>query len=181
MNVRSQTALGLTFALAAALGWPSAAHAYEEQVTVGVVLDYAVLPLAPDEVGMHGVNGGLAASYGLGDTFSLEARLEHAVFPDTTAATHLSRASLGLTYAVDVLTLVPLFGVGAGGAIGVRDGDVTGDLSLYASFGLDYLASRTWLLGAEVRAEVLPLRNIAPVDLLAITAGLKFALIFDTY
>lgn len=181
MNLRSQLAIGLPFALAAVLGCPSAAEAYEEQVTVGLVVDYAALPLAPEDAGVHGVNGGVIASYGLGEALSLEARLEHGVFPEATAATQLSRGSLGLSYGVDLVSVVPLFGLGAGGAVGVRDGVVAGDLSLYASFALDYLASRSWLVGAEVRAEVLPLRNIVPADLLALTAGLRVALIFDTY
>jgi hypothetical protein len=181
MRHRSHRLAGLGLGLVAALSFPGEAHAYEEQVTVGLVIDYGLLPMAPSGAGMHGLNGGITASYGLGDTFSLEARLEHAYFPDPDAATHLARGTFGMTYAVDVLTLVPLFGAGLGGALGVRDGDAAGDLVLYGSFALDYLVSRQFLVGGEVRAEVLPIRNIAAVDLLAITAGLRIAWIFDTY
>ncbi len=168
-------------AFAALVGPATPARAYEEQVTVGLAVDYAVAPLA-DPDALHGLNGGLVTSYGLGDTFSLEARLEHAALVRGLEWRNLSRATVGLTYAIDVLTLVPLFGVGVGGALGVSNGDVEGDVVLYGSFALDYLFdSRRWLLGVEARAEVLPIGSIDFADRLLVTAGLRVAMIFDTY
>jgi hypothetical protein len=160
---------------------PRSARAYEEQVSLGFAAGYASLPTAPDGAPRHGVNGGLRTTYGFGDAWSLEARLEHAFFPDELAPTHLTRLAVGATYAIDVLRVVPFFGFGVGGALGVRDGHVQPDLVLYGSVGLDYLVSRRWLVGLDVRAEVLPVRNIDPVDVVAVTAGLRASILWDTY
>jgi hypothetical protein len=167
--------------LAGTLAAPPVARAYEEQVSLGFTIGYANLPTAPDEAPRHGVNGGLRTTYGLGDTWSLEARLEHAFFPDAHAPTHFSRLSIGATYALDVLRVVPFFGFGVGGALGVSDGHAAGDLVLYGAIGLDYLVSRRWLVGIDARVEILPVRNIDPVDLVAITAGLRAGILWDTY
>lgn len=155
---------------------PAGARAYEEQLTVGVDAGYA---LASFDGATHGLTVGVDGSVGLGDLFSLRARAGYGLHPED-PTTHVAMAGAEVVYLLDVLEWVPYFGVGVDGFVTARDGDTRGDLGLHAVVGLDWLASRDWLLGLDIRPYLLPLAfDDAPLDPVYLTVTLRASLIFD--
>lgn len=143
----------VTAAALAGLGAPASALAYEDQMGLSVGLGGEVAMTDP-------VSGGpgatLTFAYGLGDTFELRVHADYLVHvTDETA--HRVLGAVDLVYLLDILTVVPYFGVSAGGAVTVADRSTVGDLVLGAIVGIDFVLSRTFTLGLEVRPYVLPL------------------------
>jgi hypothetical protein len=135
------------------------AHAYEEQASLDTALGYALV--VDDDVSAQGASAELGASVGLSDTYVARATLGYAGLRESTDAgrsvQHLGRLRVEALYLLDVLKVVPFFGLGAsltnnphdsGPLLPVRIG---GQLV----FGFDYLASRSWTLGLDVRAALL--------------------------
>ncbi len=134
--------------LSAALLWPlPRARAYEDQLTVGVAPGYAVR-FSEERTGHYAVLG-LSSSLGLDQTWSARARLGYAIEP-VSEPVHLFLASADIIYLVDVLQIVPYLGVGIDG-IGTLTGSIFDtDAGIHAVLGLDYLYSRTVILGLEI-------------------------------
>jgi hypothetical protein len=164
--------------LAALLCWapPSPTHAYEDQLTVGLDTGYA---LAMMNGASHGIAVGLNASVGLGDLFSLRGRVGYGHHPHG-AGLHAGSAGAEVIYLLDVLEWVPYFGLGADGFVFASGGDHRFDLGLHAVVGIEWLASRDWLIGLDIRPFVLPLAfRDAPLDPVYFTTTLRFSFIFD--
>ncbi|MFW5876662.1 MAG: hypothetical protein ACOCXM_07990 [Myxococcota bacterium] len=154
----------------------SGTRAYEDQLTVGVDTGYALV-LA--EGASHGWTVGADASVGLGDLFSLRGRAGYGFHPQG-GGLHVAAAGAEVLYLLDVLEWVPYFGVGADGFFMALDGSTRGDLGLHAVLGVEWLASRDWLLGLDVRPYVLPLAfRDAPLDPIYLSVTLRYSLIFD--
>jgi hypothetical protein len=149
--------------------WPRpAAHAYEDQATLGFGAGYG--HFVSDSAPAHGLLTDVLGSVGLTQSWSLRGRISHAWHPGDPDEQVLHLAA-GLTHAFDVIELVPYFGLGAGALARVRDGDVavepTGNLGL----GLDYLLSREVILKLDLDARfVLTQLDSDPVYLAALGA-----------
>ncbi|MFW6066755.1 MAG: hypothetical protein ACOC97_00335 [Myxococcota bacterium] len=173
--MRRSAALPLALMVVAALP-PGSARAYEDQVTLGLDAGYA---LALGDGTAHGVTAGLEASIGLGDVLSLRGRLGYGHHPGGDGL-HVAVAGGELLYVLDVLEWVPYFGLGADAFMTVASGDARGDLGLHAVVGLEWLGSRDWLVGLDIRPYLLPLAfDEDPLDPVYLSITLRYSLIFD--
>jgi hypothetical protein len=144
-------------------------RAYEDQLTLGVGAGYAhdfssTLPV-------HGAVVDVAASTGLSQVFTLRAQLSYAFYPGHPGAgdpaLHAALAGAELLYIIDVIQVVPYFGAGLDGVGRVRNGDCRVDGAAHLVVGLDYLVSRGFALGLDLRSHLL-LTSLDrdPVDLM---------------
>lgn len=141
--------VGLVAALCMAIG-PAPALAYEDQLGASLGLGLARSPS-----GDRPRSGGYleaGATLGLDDVFSLRTRLGYALHPghDALDAQHLAFVATDLVYALDILTWVPYFGAGLTAQVWAAD-DADFDAGVQLIGGLDYLASRRWVFGLELR------------------------------
>ncbi len=185
--VRTPSPAGLLAALlfgTALLGAPSPASAYEDQATLFVDLGYGAA-LANDALPTHGAQLGLGGSWGLNDAWTLRGRLSYAAHP-ADRPMHVAMAGVEVFYLLDIVQLVPFFGVGIDGLATVTDlgaGSVFDvDLALHAIVGLDYLVNRRVVVGVDVRPYILPLafdaETLAPVYL---SASVRLSIVFERY
>jgi hypothetical protein len=161
---------------------PSAARAYEDQATLEIGLGYA-----------HAFAGGLSASgpalavagsVGLGDVWTLRAMLGGSVHPAVSGETPTAAVPFGgveLLYVVDVLQWVPCVGLGIDVVGTVSATGVGADLAAHTVLGLDWLVSRAWLLGVDVRAYLLlsDLATGTPRFPVYLTFAVKTGVVFD--
>lgn len=144
-----------SFRVLAASAWllvSTRARAYEDQATVDAALSYVVVAESAS-LPVHGAGVELGASWGLGPSTSVRAAAGYAALVDARESAHLGRLRLEALYALDVLQLVPFAGLGASVLAGEgADGGVQLRPGGHVVLGLDYLASRTWLVGLDLRA-----------------------------
>lgn len=160
---------------------PPGAHAYEDQATLGVDLGWSGAPSAQAGVPRHGATLGVSGTWGLGDTWALGARLAYALHP-ADAPLHVGVAGVEVLYLVDVLSVVPSLGVGIDGFFGIRDGRLGADLAVHALLSFDYLMSRRWLLGVDVRAFALPFAfDDGGLSPFAMQASVRLSATFDRF
>jgi hypothetical protein len=138
--------------MGAALGVPCPARAYEDQVGVWGVAGYTGI-VGDTRLPPHAVHLGAGLGVGLGDTWELRGRADYAFHVEST---HRIGLAMDLVYVLDVLSVVPYLGIGAGGAITVLPevlglGDLRGDFLATVVLGLDVLLDRTWTVGIELR------------------------------
>jgi hypothetical protein len=150
------------FAIACGAAWllgSARAHAYEEQASLDAALGYALV--VDDDVSAQGASAELGASWGLSDTYVARATLGYASVVEATdagrAVQHLGRLRVEALYLLDVLKVVPFFGLGASLTNNPHDSGQLLPVRLggHLVFGVDYLASRSWTLGLDVRAALL--------------------------
>ncbi len=148
----------------ASLLWATSARSDEREWSVALTPAYAVAYV--DGRTGHGGGYSLDVGYGVSDSLSLHVQgmmTWHSLDGSRTASPGAVAgfgAMAGLTYTLDVIRLVPSFSL-AVGAIGVRAGaDYAGSPSVLKSvtgfgiglgFALDYLVSRHFAVGMEVR------------------------------
>ena len=157
------------------VGTATGARAYEDQITLGVGAGYA--HAASDLVPRNGAVFDLSASTGLDPEWSLRGQASYALHPD---AEPLHVIGLGgeLLYLVDVLEVVPYFGVGTGGLCSLRgDADPQIDAELHLALGLDYLLSRS--LALELDARPYFIMSELDRDPFYFTVSLALIFIFD--
>jgi hypothetical protein len=127
------------------------AFAYEDQATLGLGLGYAhAFGLSP----APGAAVALSASLGLGQTLTARALAGYALHP-ARRPLHVGLAGAELLYVIDVIELVPWFGLGADGVLRAQAGELEPELAAHAVLGLDYLVSRELTLSLELRPYVL--------------------------
>jgi hypothetical protein len=132
-----------------ALRVPDVAHAYEDQITLGVGLGYA--NAVSDSLPQHGALLDVSSSIGLSNVWSIRGRLSYAVHPDDSPL-QVGLIGAELLYLIDVVEVVPYFGIGVDGVGRVRHRDLSTDVASHVVVGIDYLASRGITLGLDVRA-----------------------------
>ncbi|MBX3249631.1 MAG: hypothetical protein KF901_20815 [Myxococcales bacterium] len=158
----------------------SEARAYEDKITLGVGVGYAAVLANPD-LPTHGARLAVEVGIGLNDAWSLTPRFEYVLHP-ATSALHVGLLGVEVTYALDIVAVVPVFGLGLDAIGTVRGGSFGADIAAHVVVGLDWLVSRTWLLGLDVRAYFLPLSLAETgVDPVYLTAGLRVAFVFDRF
>jgi len=173
--------LGLLLGLLLAQAWlPSGAAAYEEQTLLGLDLSWG---LAPSSASMpaHGLGLGLSLDWGLGDTLSLQGRVAYAIHP-AAAPGHALGAGLELIYLLDILQVVPFFGIGLDALLSARSGEIAAAPALHLLFGLDYLLDRRWIVGLDIRPHFVPLAFADPgLDPFYLTVGLRLSRVFERF
>lgn len=143
--------LGVLLGLAAARG---TAHAYAEQASFDAAAGYLAIARAP-RLPAHGATLDLGAGLGVGESVVLRGALGYAHLREDGARANAGRLRLEGLYLIDVLRAVPFVGVGASLLLAARPGD---DARLHPGahlvLGLDYLASRAWVIGVDVRTGI---------------------------
>ena len=175
----------LAAAIVAALLSPSAARAYEDQIGLSFGAGYAVVA-SDNPLPHHGFALQLEGSLGLDDTWEVRVIAGYALHLDA-GSLHRVSTGLELVYLIDILELVPFFGLGVDAPVSIWDREGTTDAWIdvagHAVVGLDWLLSREWAIGLEVRPYVLltsfddqPPR---PADPVWITAILRAQMLFE--
>ena len=128
------------------------ARAYEDQYTLGLGAGYA--QAVSNSLPRHGAQFDVNGSVGLGPVFSLRGRLSYAFHPaDQPLNTGLVGAEL--LYLIDIVELVPYFGVGLDGVGRARSSNLELDAAAHLVVGIDYLISRKMILGLDLRSHLL--------------------------
>jgi hypothetical protein len=132
----------------------SNAHAYDNQASADLGLGYAHLgPHAP--IPGSGSSLSLGAGYGLGDMFTLRASLGYGLHTGDGQKASVGIARTEVAYMLDVLQVVPFFGAGASAWM-FKDGKDTAIApAAHLLLGMDYLITREWTAGVDVRIGML--------------------------
>lgn len=142
-------------------------HAAEHVKQIGVQFGFA--GVAGTEGYFSGYGGALAFSYSLTDALVLATNVtassNQVVDPIKGGRSLLLSQSAGLLYRLDILHIVPYFGALAGlyeviGAVPKTQFK----FGIQLAAGLDYLFSRDFSMGIELRAHALPLDFLAKPD-----------------
>jgi hypothetical protein len=174
----SARAMGTLLGLVLLLFASSPARAYEEQASLDLALGYAGI-VHSDSLRPHLGALDVGASLGIRDFLVLRAALGYGMLLEKNAKTQQAgRARVELAYLIDILKWVPFFGLG----VGVWGVSSQGDLSFLAAghivFGLDYLITRSFTLGVDVRIGML----LDSGDLVSFNEGqLRSSFMFDLF
>jgi hypothetical protein len=148
--------LGVLLVAATSLG-PRTAAADKGQKRFGVQAGFAGLS---SEGSFAGYGGGLTFGYGVTDawTLRLDGTASSNQATDKGGRSLVLGQSIGFQYALDVIELVPFFGVYAS-LYELRGGGLAGTQlkpAISLGVGLDWLASRSFSFGIDVRVHALP-------------------------
>jgi hypothetical protein len=147
----ASTAGGLLVVAASDLCCIASARAYEEQVSLDVAPAYAHFADS-EQLPSQGVGADVGAGFGVSDLGVLRASLGYLALLDGQRVYHAGSIRLEAVYLIDVLQLVPFIGVG--GSLTIAQGSsatVSGLPGGHLVFGLDYLLSRSLILGLDAR------------------------------
>jgi hypothetical protein len=140
--------------LLASVAGAHTAHAYDEQASLDLALGYGALA-ANDRLPRHLLAIDAGGAVGLTDWLVARVGVGYGGLLGDAQTRNVGRGRLELAYLLDVLQWVPFFGVGGG--LWALDGP--SGLGLrpegHLWFGVDYLASRTWTYGVDLRSGVL--------------------------
>ena len=152
-SARARPAVIVLALLAASGALPSGARAYEDQLTLELGVGYAHAFTDGATPG-PGVPLSLAASIGLDDVWTVRATLAYALHPGEPTM-HIGLLGAELLYVVDILEVVPYFGVGVDALTTLSDGALGADFAAHVVVGADWLLSRTAYVGLDVRPYLL--------------------------
>ena len=176
-RARRASACGAALLGLIAIFAPSQARAYEDQLALGLDLGYAIAPLSDAPIPDHGAAAGLSLQLGLNDMFALGVRLGYAIHPGDTSA-HVLTAGLEAVYVVDILEVVPFFGLGVDFFGTVQD-EFRPSVGVHGVLGIDWLFARGWALGVDVRPYWLPLDAALTVDPFYLQIGLRLSALIE--
>jgi hypothetical protein len=143
--------LSCVFSVLCAL--PRRAFAYGEQAELHLAAGYLGAVNATP-ISSTGAALDLGFGIGLNDMFMTRAALGYGATLDNARVLSLGRAGVEVLYLVDVLQIVPFFGLGVGAWL-FDDDALTVAPHAFGTVGLDYLATRTWLFGVDIRLGML--------------------------
>jgi hypothetical protein len=171
--------VGWLLALTAAASAEATALAYEGKISLDFEAGYARV-LSGADLPRQGPMLGVASSIGLGDAWALRFRVSYAIHPGGDPL-HVGVIGVEGIYLIDIVQLVPFFGLGIDAIGTLRAGDFGADPAVHAIVGLDYLVSPRILIGFDVRPYVLPLsiNDLDGVDPVYLTVNARFGLLFD--
>jgi len=174
---RAVIALAGALGLGAAL--PSGAAAYDEQVSLDVNAGWGLAPaleMAPN----HGPTGALATTIGFDDAWAMGINLGWAVHPaftDDSDPFHVGIAGVEGLYYIDILEIVPFFGIGVD-LLPTFDGTQWFvDFAAHLRLSLDYLVSREIAIGVDVRPYIL--LTALSTDPVYLTFQARVSFLFD--
>lgn len=159
---------------------PAAASAYDRQITFGITGGWGWAP-ALEILPNNGPTAGVSASIGFGDAWGVAAYGGWAVHPPFTdsslAPVHVGLFGVEGLYFFDIISLVPIFGLGVD-VLPTFNGTAWGaDMAVHLRASLDYLVSREVIVGLDIRPYVL-LTNLS-LDPVYLTFQLRVSFVFD--
>ena len=146
----STAARGALLALLCWAALPAPARAYEDQVVLGLDIGYA-RALANDDLPANGLLSGLSVDIGIGDAWAIRCRAAYAFHPGGRPL-HLGLAGAEVVYLLDILELVPFFGLGVDGILTQREKALTTQVELQESRIEDF-TERLELKRAQLQAQ----------------------------
>lgn len=156
----------------------STAEAYEDQASIDAELAY-VHAFAKDSKALDGVGVAAGASLGLSNVLTLRGQFMWAFHPSDAPLVSVAWLSADLVYVIDVLEWVPYFGAGADFATFIpSEGDPRGYVGLHPVVGVDYLLSREFTFGLQVKPVIL--LNALDWMPVYLQAGVTFSYLFDS-
>lgn len=174
---RPLAAVPLALAFWALSAAPSAA--YEDRGTLGIEAGYGVVVITDTTLPQHGALFGLELSLGLGDQFAVRAHADYGYHPGDDEM-HVALFGLEGLYLVDIVQVVPYFGLGIDGIATVYQDAAGLELGFHVIVGLEYLLSRSWLIGLDVRPHFLPITlSEGRTDPVYISTTLRVSWVFD--
>jgi hypothetical protein len=158
------------------------AQAYEDQASIDAELHYG--HAVSDTEPAHGAGIGLGASLGLDNVLTFRGQLSWSLHPHRPDALSVFILTGELLYVVDVLEIVPYFGVGLDGVIMAnridRDGAATrADFGVHPVLGVDWLLSRELAVGLQIRSVLL--LTALDRDPLYLKAGATLSYLLDLF
>lgn len=132
---------------------PTQVLAYAEQAELSLAAGYAGAVQIPP-LSETGAALDLGFGIGLNDMFMTRAALGYGVSVADSRVLSIGRARAEVLYVVDVLQIVPFFGLGVGAWL-FDDGGLALAPHGFGTVGLDYLATRAWLFGIDIRLGML--------------------------
>ena len=166
-------------AMVASLALPAGAQAYEDRASVGAELGYGVVVITDTDLPQHGLLAGVEGSIGLWDVLVLRGHAAYAFHPGTDPL-HLILFGVELLYLVDIVQVVPFFGLGVDGLTTFWMDEAALELGLHVTVGAEYLVSRSVAIGIDVRPHFLPITlSEGRLEPVYITANARFSYLFD--
>lgn len=158
---------------------PSTAHAYDRQLTLDVAAGWGLAPVL--EAPNNGPGGGIGASIGFDDAWGLGVYTGWFVHPPFNGgdAVHLGVFGVEGLYYLDILQVVPFFGLGVD-VLPTYDqaADQWGaEFAAHVRASLDYLVSREVIVGIDIRPYVL--FTSLSLDPVYITFLARFSYVLD--
>ncbi|MGF1466455.1 MAG: hypothetical protein ACFCGT_09995 [Sandaracinaceae bacterium] len=150
--MRPRPPLAALIVLASVALAPATARAYEDQLHLALGAGWGFAPTV-DQAPDHGPATALTLEVGLGPAWGIQGVLGASVHPPLLGGDTyvLLLGGAEVTYILDVLSWVPRFGLGLD-VLPATDGSAWRvDGAVHALLGVDYLASRTWGVGLDVR------------------------------
>lgn len=175
---RVRPALPAVAVAVALLSAPASAAAYDRQIAVGVTAGWGLAP-ALEMFPNHGPTAGLSASLGFDDTWGVAVYGGWAVHPpiDGGETFHVGLFGAEALYYIDILEVVPFFGVGVD-ALTQFDGTSWGvDFAAHLRASVDYLLSREVTIGLDIRPYIL-FTNL-DLDPIYLTFQARVSFLFD--
>lgn len=151
-------ALCAALAAIALLLAPADAHAYDHQVTLDFGAGWGVAPALADGFPDHGPNAHVGTSIGFDDTWGMAFQAGWAVHPpftDSADPLHIGFVGVEGLYYIDILQVVPFFGVGVDVLPTYNGTDWGADVAAHVRLSLDYLVSREVAVGVDIRPYIL--------------------------
>ncbi len=166
---------GAVTMLAVAL-FASPAAAYEEQAALDLGAGYTLRSSSPP-LSASGAELSVGAATGISDLFFVRFALGYGLFASSNDFAHVGRARAEMAYLIDVVRIVPFVGLGAG--VFVYD-DAGLDLrpGAHLLLGFDYLWSREWNVGLDVRPGLAATRHGSVTTL---EGQLRLSRMFDLF
>ncbi len=128
------------------------AHAYEDQLTLGAGAGYGYS--ASREWPRHAALFDVSVSVGLSPSLALRGHAGYGFHPDDEPL-HGVIAGADLLYLIDVVEIVPYFGLGVSGLGRIRGGDFHAAAAAQLVLGFDYHLDRDLALELDVRPYLL--------------------------
>ncbi len=178
-HIRTVSRLALAAALALACLAPTSAHAYDHQLTLDASAGWGVAPAL--EAPNHGPSFAIGTTIGFDDAWGLGVYAGWSVHPAFNGGEpyHLGFAGVEGLYFIDILEVVPFFGVGID-VLPTFDGSTNSwgaDVAAHLRASVDYLVSRSVAIGLDVRPYVL--FSALSTDPFYLTVLARFSYILD--
>jgi hypothetical protein len=175
-----RTLVALLLTLASWVASSAPVQAYEDQGTLGLEAGYGVVVITDTTLPQHGALFGLELSIGLGDQFAVRAHADYGFHPGETDDMHVGLFGVEGLYLVDIVRVVPYFGIGIDGIATFYQDEGGLELGFHVIVGLEYLLSRDWLIGLDVRPHFLPITLAeGRTDPVYISTNLRVSWLFD--
>lgn len=159
----------------------SHASAYEDILTLGAEAGIGIVVVPESTLPCCGPAIGAETSIGLGDAFTLRGHVAWAWHPSAEPDLHVGMLGIELYYLLDIIELVPFFGLGLDVLGTLVDGAFGMEFGFHPILGFDYLLSREVALGLDVRPHFLFLSVIEAgrVEPAYITVNARFSYRFE--